>query len=442
MKRVLAATAVAIALCALWSTLVVTWALRGVQTPIATRGDAKAFMAAAVERVKDAGIGNCALALIEDGRIFDSYFYSVGDPINDGTLFQMASVSKWVTSWGVLALVQQGRLELDAPVSRYLTRWRLPPSEFDNDGVTVRRLLSHTAGLTDRLGYFGFPPGTPAQSLEDSLTYATDHTPIADGHARVGYAPGSRWLYSGGGFTLLQLLIEEVTHDRFAHFMQQTVLDPLGMTRSTFDEDAAMARGVATSYSEALVPATHYHFSSPAAAALYSDLTDLARFALAHLPDEDGAAPGRSVLSPQTVAAMRAPAAQLFGRDSWGLGTMLFAKSGADHVFGHDGNNFPAINHAIRIDPVTRSGIIILSSGSDEFPARFAADWVYWKTGNVDFFGFLSDLPHLLGTIGIGAAVIVVLVATWVIRDTRSRWRRIALVGIGGTARDGCRPGG
>jgi len=424
-KRVLAAAAVAIVLSALWSTLVVTWALWGVSRPIATRSDSRAFMAVAVERVKRAGIGNCALALIEDGRIFDSYFYSVGDPINDGTLFQMASVSKWVTAWGVMALVQQRRLELDVPVSRYLTRWHLPPSEFDNDGVTVRRLLSHTAGLTDRLGYLGFPPGTPAQSLEDSLTYATDHTLIADGHARVGYAPGSRWLYSGGGFTLLQLLIEEVTHDRFAHFMQQTVLDPLGMTRSTFDEDAAMARGAATSYRDALVPATHYHFSSPAAAALYSDLTGLARFALAHLPGEDGAAPGRSVLSPQTVAAMRAPAAQLFGRDIWGLGTMLFAKSGPDHVFGHDGNNFPAINHAIRIDPVTRSGIVILSSGSDEFPARLAADWVYWKTGNVDFFGFLSRLPHLLGTIGIGAGVIVVLVAAWMIRDARSRRRRI-----------------
>ena len=424
-KRVLAAAAVAIVLCGLWSTLVVTWALCGVSTPVATRGDPRAFMAAAVERVNGASIGNCALALIEDGHIFDSYFYSVGVSINDGTLFQMASVSKWVTAWGVMALVQQGRLELDAPVSRYLTRWQLPPSEFDNDGVTVRRLLSHTAGLTDRLGYFGFPPGTPAQSPEDSLIYATDHTPIADGHTRVGYAPGSRWLYSGGGFTLLQLLIEEVTHDRFAHFMQQTVLDPLGMTRSTFDEDAAMARGVATSYGEALVPATHYHFSSPAAAALYSDLTDLARFALAHLPGEDGAAPGRRVLSPQTVAAMRAPAARLFGRDIWGLGTTLFAKSGADHVFGHDGNNFPAINHVIRIDPVTRSGIVVLSSGSDEFPAQLAADWVYWKTGNVDFFGFLSRLPHLLGTIGIGAAVIVVLVTAWVIRDARSRRRRL-----------------
>lgn len=119
-------------------------------------------------------------------------------------------------------------------------------SEFDNNGVTVRRLLSHTAGLTDGLGYHGFPATARAQSLEDSLTYAADRMPDVDGHVRVGHAPGSRFQYSGGGFALLQLIIEEVTHDRFAHFMQQTVLGPVGMTRSTYDEDVAMARGVAT----------------------------------------------------------------------------------------------------------------------------------------------------------------------------------------------------
>jgi CubicO group peptidase (beta-lactamase class C family) len=267
MKRVLVAAAVAIALCALWSTLVVTWALRGALTPIATRGDASAFMASVVERVKGAGIGNCAVALIEDGRVFETYFYSVGDPIDNDTLFQMASVSKWVMSWGVMALVQQGRLELDAPVSRHLTRWQLPPSKFDNDGVTVRRLLSHTAGLTDGLGYRGFSAGTQVQSLEASLTYAADHMPGVDGHVRVGRVPGSHFQYSGGGYALLQLVIEEVTHDRFAHFMEQTVLEPLGMARSTFDEDAAMARGVATSYAGSS-PAGHYRFSAPGAASL------------------------------------------------------------------------------------------------------------------------------------------------------------------------------
>jgi CubicO group peptidase (beta-lactamase class C family) len=427
MKRLLAAAALAVGLCAIWSMLVATVALQGWWTPLATRGDARAFMAAAGERVKAAGVGNCAVALIEGGRIFDSYFYSAGDPVDDGTLFQMASVSKWVTSWGIMSLVRQGRLELDAPVSRYLTRWQLPPSEFDNDGVTVRRLLSHTAGLTDGLGYLGFVPGTRAQSLEDSLTYAADRMPGVDGHVRVGSTPGSRWQYSGGGFALLQLIIEEVTHDQFAHFMQKTVLDPLGMTSSTFDEDAAMARGVATSYGEHLVPATHYHFASPAAASLYSNLTDMARFVVAHLPNEGDVPPGRGVLPPETLVDMRAPTARMFGADIWGLGTMLYAKSGtSDHVFGHDGENYPAISHAVRIDPVARSGIVILSSGSDGFAMRLAADWVYWKTGNVSGVDFVDRLAKASRTIAIGAAVIVALVAAWVIRDARLRRQRAA----------------
>jgi CubicO group peptidase (beta-lactamase class C family) len=421
-KRVLVAAAVATALCALWSTLVVTWALQGAFTPIAAGGDASAFMAATVERVKRAGIGNCALALIEDGGIFDSYVYFVDDPIDDGTLFQMASVSKWVTSWGVMALVRQGRLELDVPVSRYLTRWQLPPSKFDNNGVTVRRLLSHTAGLTDGLGYHGFPPGTQSQLLEDSLTNAADRMPGVDGHARVGRAPGSHFQYSGGGFALLQLIIEEVTHDQFAHFMQQTVLEPLGMVRSTFDEDLAMARGIARSYAGS-APAMHYHFSAPGAASLYSDLADLTRFVMAHLPGEDGVPPGRGELPPETLVEMRAPTAWLLGADFWGLGAQLYVESGAsDHVFGHDGENYPAISHAVRIDPATRSGVIILSSGKDGFAMRLAADWVVWKTGNgangIDW----APLPR---TIAIGAGVIVALVAAWVIRDMRSRRRRM-----------------
>jgi CubicO group peptidase (beta-lactamase class C family) len=421
MKRVLAATAVAIGLCALWSTLVVAWAFRGALTPIAPRGDAVAFMAAAVERVKGADIGNCALAMIEDGRMFDSYFYSVGDPIDASTLFQMASVSKWVTSWGVMALVQQGRLELDAPVSRYLTRWQLPPSAFDNNGVTVRRLLSHTAGLTDGLGYHGFAPGTQAQSLEDSLMHAADPMPGVDGRVRVGREPGSRWEYSGGGFALLELIIEEVTHDRFGHFMQKTVFEPLGMTRTTYDEGVAMERGIATSYAGS-TPAAHYHFSAPGAASLYSNLTDLARFVTAHLPGEDGTLPGRGVLQPETVVEMRVPTARMVGADIWGLGTILYVENGAsDHVFGHDGENYPAISHTVRIDPMTRSGIIILSSGKAGFAARLGADWAYWKTGNGDN---SIDWESLAQTIAIGAGLIAVLVAAWVMRGAHSRRRQ------------------
>jgi CubicO group peptidase (beta-lactamase class C family) len=161
---------------------------------------------------------------------------------------------------------------------------------------------------------------------------------------------------------LLQLIIEEVTHDRFAHFMRQAVLEPLGMVRSTFDEDLATARAIATSYSGPS-PAMHFHLSAPGAASLYSDLTDLARFVMVHLPAEDGAPPDRRVLPPEALVEMRAPTARMLGADIWGLGTMLHVESGAsDFVFGHDGENYPAISHAVRIDPFTHCGVIILSS--------------------------------------------------------------------------------
>ena len=266
----------------------------------------------------------------------------------------------------------------------------------------------------------GFAAGRQVQQLEYSLTYATDSTPEADGRVRVGYGPGSRWKYSGGGFTLLQLLIEEVTHDRFAHFMQETVFEPLGMRRTTFDEKSAMERGIATSYvPRHLVRARHYQFSALAAASLYSDLRDMARFALAHLPGEDGTPAGRGVLAPEMLVEMRAPAAQPFGAGMWGLGTKLYARSGpSDHVFGQDGENFPAISHAVRIDPVTRSGIVVMSSGSRGFASGVATDWLYWKTA-VNYVGL--RLPHLLRAFVIGAALIVLVVAVWTIRNVHLR---------------------
>jgi CubicO group peptidase (beta-lactamase class C family) len=102
-----------------------------------------------------------------------------------------------------MKLVELGKIDLDTPVSQYLKRWQLPPSEFDNEQVTVRRLLSHTAGLTDGLGYGGFEIRDSVQSLEESLTKAKDADEGISGEVRVGIEPNSTWKYSGGGFTNL-----------------------------------------------------------------------------------------------------------------------------------------------------------------------------------------------------------------------------------------------
>jgi CubicO group peptidase (beta-lactamase class C family) len=198
------------------------------------------------------GVPGAAVALVHDGEIWVQGYGSAdterGLPVTDGTVFQAASVSKSVSAWGVMALVEEGRLELDAPISRYLNRWELPPSPYDESGVTVRRLLSHTAGLSVG-GYLGYEPTTDLPSLEDELSVGEDAAERPGG-VRLVYPPGSESRYSGGGFTLLQLLVEEVTGRPFSEHMEREVLGPLGMTDSTFEWGPPVEEAIATPYGE------------------------------------------------------------------------------------------------------------------------------------------------------------------------------------------------
>src|SRR5471030_1330953 len=141
----------------LWIAIVAVGTRDGWWRPLpAPHGDNAAFLTAAKARYAAESKGNIALTVISHGQVVGTYFASHGRAIDGQSLFQVASMSKWLTAWGVMRLVESGRIDLDAPVSRYLHRWKLPPSPFDNNGVTVRRLLSHTAGLTDGLGFRGF----------------------------------------------------------------------------------------------------------------------------------------------------------------------------------------------------------------------------------------------------------------------------------------------
>lgn len=199
MKTVLRVGVVTLALLVLWVVVAFVWTSEGWwKRTLAPRGDTVVFMEAAAKVVDSRNRGNAVFALIADGTVHGVHAVSVGEAVDVNTVFQTASLSKWITAWGVMALVQEGKLDLDAPVSTYLTRWALPESTFDNGKVTARRLLSHTAGLSDGLGYAGFPPNVAVQSLEESLTRPADVSPGASGTIEVGYEPGSEWRYSGG----------------------------------------------------------------------------------------------------------------------------------------------------------------------------------------------------------------------------------------------------
>jgi CubicO group peptidase (beta-lactamase class C family) len=407
----------------LWTALVATATVEGWgRRPLAPAGDARAFLDAAIALVDAQQRGNAVLALLEDGAVFGEHSASVGDPVDRDTVFQVASLSKWITAWGVLALVEDGRLDLDAPVGRRLARWKLPESPFDLDGVTPRRLLSHTAGLTDGLGYLGFEPGTPLQTLAQSLTRAADAMPGRSGEVRVGYAPGRGFQYSGGGYTLLQLLIEEVTGEPFEAYMQRTVLQPLGMTRSTFEWTPDRGSRLATSYDGDSRPAPHYRFTALAAASLYTTVSDLTRFLQAQLPGPDGAPVGRGVLSPETVRQMWRPQASRLGREIWGLGAVLYAPNGrGGFVVGHDGMNAPAVYTTARLDPDARDGIVVLETGTPLLAPQLGNEWVLWKTGETDVTALVMRAPGAIRTFAYGSLAIVAgaLVLGWRIRRRR-----------------------
>lgn len=407
MRRVLGVIVAVVVALALWAMLVAVGAREGWwRSSVAARGDAGAFLEWAEGRYAAESEGNIAIALLEGGQVSESWFASRRRAVDAESLFQVASLSKWLTAWGVMTLVEEGRVDLDAPVSRYLTRWQLPEGAFDNDEVTVRRLLSHSAGLTDGLGFLGFGPDADLPSIEDELSEPADAYPGRSGIVHVGARPGRTWRYSGGGYLILQLVIEEESGEAFNDYMRRAVFAPLGMNASTFiDPDPDhLAEIFAADGSEAV----HYRFTATGAASLYTSVADLTRFLEAQV-ERPGAAPGRGVLSPETLEGMHAPEAYLYGLPVWGLGESLYAPNGAGgFVIGHDGSNFPAINTTARLDPATGNGVIVLSSGNATLASEIGGEWLHWQTGKVGLDTIvLFDLHHILIVFALGALVII-----------------------------------
>ena len=391
---------------ALWAALVFTGARHGWwHADPGPRADVASFFSTSAAALDAAEQGAVAFVLIEKRKVFGEHYVSAGAPVTRDTLFQLASLSKWATALAVLNLAAEGRLDLDAPVSRYLTRWQLPETDDDAEGVTARRLLSHTAGLTDGLGYMGFEPGTPVQTLEASLTEAADPMPGADGQTRVGRAPGSAWNYSGGGYALLQLLIEEIAGEPFGDHIKRAVLDPLGMSRATFDLAQAERAGLAPCFDTDGAPCAYRRFAAPAAASLHASAADLVRFLEAQMEASRDPA-----LPPDLAAAMSTPHASQFGLPIWGLGVMLYAEAPrSGYIIGHDGMNAPAVETTARLDPATGDGIIVLATSNPGLAASLGGEWVYWHAGRVDVRTLDGMLPLIGFALLAGWAVILVL---------------------------------
>lgn len=369
--------------------------------PITSKNNSDSFINATQDVVDQEFVGNFAMTLIENGEVSQEYFYAQQGNVDQNTVFPVASISKWITSFGVLKLVQQGNIDLDTPVDKYLTRWQLPDSDFDNNKVTVRRLLSHSSGLIDDLGYSGFAATDSIQTIEESLNKAAD-TNYSDGVAIVGVEPGSQYLYSGAGYTILQLLIEEVSGQPFTQYMKNEVLDPLEMYHSTFQYQDATNKQLAQVYKENGEVRPMNRFTALAAAGLYTTTHDLANFLNANVSKNP-------VLSSSTINEMATAETFIGTTGIYGLGPHLYSQNDKDsQIIGHDGSGNNAINTAARIDLKSKDGIIILETGNYDIASRMADEWIFWKAGIADYVVMQRNKSYLLTLLLVGYLLIII----------------------------------
>jgi CubicO group peptidase (beta-lactamase class C family) len=430
MRRIL----VSVGLIVLWIALVVGAVLAEAvwfAHPSLDRGDFAAIERHLVDELRaieaDRGLGCAALVLIRDGDVAAEHVFGVADaaqrtPVRvDETLFLVASVSKAVTAWGVLELVEQQKLALDEPVLPHLKRWRFEGSEAYRDAVTARQLLSHTAGLDDGLGYGGFGPGARVPAVEESLARTDDSTVGPPRAVRVAWQPGRAFAYSGGGYAVLQLLIEEVSGQAFASFMQTNVLQPLGMLRSSFDLDALVADGrekdLAASYDASLVAHPPRRYAAPSAVALWTTPRDIARFAIA-LADEN------PVLRRTTLDQAFEPQPGTGG--TWGLGHELYVHSDrGGRIVGHSGGTPPAFGAMLRMNPATGNGFVLLVSGASGGANQLVHDWTWWESGQVTREAREQIVQDRLVPAAVAILVGALLIGCWpLLRRLRQRTMR------------------
>ena len=288
------------------------------------------------DRMVHYGVPGVSIAVIYDHKIEWSKSYGITDkdtgiPVTSQTLFQAASISKPVSAYGALKLVENQKIDLNQNVNTYLQSWKVPDNQFtEQKNVTLKQLLNHSAGVTVH-GFLGYSPDLAVPTLVQVL----DGSPPANSSAIfVDKMPEESFRYSGGGYTVVQQLMIDLEKKPFPQVMKELVLDPLGMTHSTFDqplsgEQLALA---ATGYlpNGNMTSGKRHTYPEMAAAGLWTTAEDLALFAI----DLQNTFKGDSqkVLSQNMATQMLTP----FVEDFVGLGIFL-NNYGKEVYFGHGG---------------------------------------------------------------------------------------------------------
>jgi len=236
------------------------------------------------ERMAAYGVPAVSMAVVKDGKLHWARSYGVIEtgvqkPVSNDTLFLAGSISKPVAALGALTLVKNEKIGLDDDVNARLKSWQVPDSSLMSDEkVTLRRLLSHTAGMT----VHGFPGYSSTVQVPTLLQILNGEKPANTAAILLDTKPGSRYRYSGGGYTVMQQLVIDLSGMPFETYMQSAVLTPLGMKQSTYSQSLSpeqlARRATGHRAGGKPIPGKVHLYPEMAAAGLWTTASDLARY--------------------------------------------------------------------------------------------------------------------------------------------------------------------
>ena len=281
-----------------------------------------------------------SIAVIKDFKIHWAKGYGIADvvtgaKVNRETLFQAASISKPVNAMAVLKAAQDGKFSMDDDINTIVKSWKLPESPFiKNQVVTPRLLASHISGLGDGFGFPGYNPSDPRPSIVQILN---GEKPSNVERVLLARPPMTAFHYSGGGVTILQLLLTDIFGKPYQEILQEHVLDPIGMTHSSFEQPLSPKQDLNAARAHdrggRAMGAKWHVYSALAAAGLWTTPTDLAKFAIEVQKSLRGEA--NNVLSQTMIKEMLSPV----GVGNFAVGFSLL-KEGQGWYFSHSGSNW------------------------------------------------------------------------------------------------------
>lgn len=307
------------------------------------------------DRMKHFNVPGLSIAVVKDGKLHWAKSYGMaqeGKAVANNTLFQAGSISKPLAALAALKLYEEGKVDLDTDVNQYLKDWQIPESDFTKDKkVTLRLLLTHSAGTT----VHGFPGYTQEDEFPSiiSVLNGAGNTPKIASYAE----PGSNWKYSGGGYTIMEKVVEDVSGMPLEDYMAKHIFPKIGMEHSTYaqplPEEFHAQASAAYKGDGSVYKGLWHNYPEQAAAGLWTTPTDLAKYVGEVIAIYKGKETG--VLSQKTIKEMLTP-----HMNGWGLGPGTQGE-GEKMAFGHGGKNAGFTND-MRAMLHPGNGIIVMTS--------------------------------------------------------------------------------